>query len=164
MLLVVNASPNSSFTLTGYVCLYRYGYDSGELVSNITVQELCTVHPTARSIDLTYCKGVTDVGLWAIARHCVKLQRLMLRGCDKITNVGIRSLSLRLVELESLDLSSCYKIDDICLTIIAGGAWHLQSLCLQECDRITDNGIGRLAQGAGCFSEGAGLEGMYECW
>jgi hypothetical protein len=64
--------------------LRQYGFDSGELVSNVTVQELCTVHPSLRSLDLTYCKQVTDVGLWAIARHTKALQKLILRGCEKI--------------------------------------------------------------------------------
>ena len=57
------------------VNLRQYGFESGELVSNITVQELCTIHPHIRSLDLTYCKQVTDVGIWAIAKHQVEIEK-----------------------------------------------------------------------------------------
>jgi hypothetical protein len=131
------------------VNLRQYGFDSGELVSNVTVQELCTVHPSLRSLDLTYCKQVTDVGLWAIARHTKALQKLILRGCEKISTVGVRNISLTCKFLTILDLSSCYLVDDLTLTTIAGGAWPIQELYLSDCDRVTDNGVCRIADGLG---------------
>ena len=54
--------------------------DIGDLVSNVTVQELCVVHPQLTRLDLSQCKLVTDVGLWAIAKHCLLLNNLILTG------------------------------------------------------------------------------------
>ena len=141
------------------VNLRQYGFESGELVSNITVQELCTIHPHIRSLDLTYCKQVTDVGIWAIAKHQVEIEKLILYGCEKLTNVGIRSLALKLSNLTYLDLSMCYLVDDVSLTIIAGGSWKIKELYLHNCDRVTDNGICRLAQGLGKSLEILDLKG-----
>lgn len=56
-------------TLVQDVDLRRYGINSGDQVSNVTVQELATIHPKMRKLDMTSCNAVTDVGLWAVARY-----------------------------------------------------------------------------------------------
>lgn len=146
-------------SLLNDVNLRQYGFDSGELVSNVTVQELCTVHPSIRSLDLTYCKLVSDVGVWAIAKHAFEIEKLILYGCEKITNVGIRHLALKCSRMKYMDLSSCYLVDDVSLTIIAGGCWKVEQLYLRDCDRITDNGVCRLAQGLGKYLQILDLKG-----
>ena len=143
------------------VNLRQYGFDSGELVSNVTVQELCVVHKSLRSLDLTFCKLVTDVGIRAIAKHANKMEKLVLYGCEKLTNVGIRDMSLSLSKMTYLDLSSCYNVDDISLTIIAGGSWKLQYLYVRDCERISDNGVSRVAQGLGKYLKILDLKGCH---
>ena len=50
--------------------LEKFGIDSGQAVSNATVQELCTILPDKiDELRLTNCADVTDVACWAIARH-----------------------------------------------------------------------------------------------
>ena len=141
------------------VDLRQYGFDSGQLVSNVTVQELCVVHKSLRSLDLTFCKLVSDVGIRAIAKHANRMEKLVLYGCDKLTNVGIRDMSLSLSKLVYLNLNSCYNVDDISLTIIAGGGWKLQYLYLRDCVQISDNGVSRLAQGLGKYLKVLDLKG-----
>ena len=79
--------------------MQQYTIDSGETVTDATVQELCTIRPTVTRLDLTDCHEITDVSLWAIARHCVNIRSLVLSGCHQISHVGLRSLSLRLLEV-----------------------------------------------------------------
>ena len=136
-------------TLLNDIDLRRYAIDSGQLVTNSTVQELCALHNTIESLNLTNCSHVADVGLWAMARHCFKIKKLNCYGCDKITTVGIRSISLRCSDLLELDLSQCVFLDDVTLTVLAGGTWKLQKLSLQNCPKISDNGLVRIAQGLG---------------
>ncbi len=53
-------------------------------MTNITVQELAGIHPKLMGLNLSHCDQVTDVGMWAIARHCLFLQKLYLDACDKV--------------------------------------------------------------------------------
>jgi hypothetical protein len=55
---------------------------------------------------------VTDVGLWALARHCTTIKGLNLSKCDAVTKVGLRSLSLRCQQLQDLNFDHCEHIDD----------------------------------------------------
>jgi hypothetical protein len=136
-------------SLLPVIDLRRYGMDSGQIITNGVVQELCGLHTRIENLNLQGCSQVSDVGLWAIARHLLKLQVLNCSGLQQITTVGIRSLSLRCTDLRELDLSCCMLIDDISLTVLAGGTWKLHKLSLRGCSKITDNGVGRISQGLG---------------
>jgi hypothetical protein len=148
-IMISNFCRQDSGQLLEDIDLRAYGFESGEVVTNITVQELCTVHPQIKSLDLTFCKAVSDVGVWAIAKHLIHLHQLNLQGCISLTNVGVRSLAVRCSKLLSLDLSRIPNVDDISLTVIAGGAWKLTHVYFRQCDKITDNGLCRIAQGQG---------------
>lgn len=128
------------------ISLHQFSVDCGWVVTNGTVQELCTVQPTLKRLDLADCENVSDVGLWAIARHCVEIEELILAGCLQITNIGLRSISLRCSEIRLLDLSNCPNLDDLGLSTIAGGCWKLETLLLRNCKNITDTGVGRIAR------------------
>ena len=70
------------------ISLHQYAVDTGKEVTNATVQELCIIQPNMIRLDMSHCEKVTDVGLWAIARHCKKIQSLVLAGCHQITDIG----------------------------------------------------------------------------
>ena len=95
-------SPLNGSVLTD-IALKQYGIDSGEKVTNGTVQELCTIQPYMTRLDLTDCKEVSDVGLWAIARHSLKLHTLVLAGTDYSPYTHI------LFQLCAIDLSRRLK-------------------------------------------------------
>jgi hypothetical protein len=128
------------------VDLYQYAIDSGKVVTNATVQELCAVQPGLTRLNLGSCGEVSDVGLWAIARHCTHLRDLSVSRCSQMSHIGLRSLSLRCFQVTALDLSHCPLLDDIALTVIASGCWHLERLCLRGCTGITDTGVGKVAK------------------
>ncbi len=144
--MLVNFCKKEDGTFFKEINLRQYGMDSGQLITNAVVQELCTVQSDMLKLNLEYCDMISDVGLWAIARHCRKLEHLVLTRCDQITNVGLRSLSLSCSNMTTLDFNDCHLLDDIALTVIATGAWKLQHLLLQNCVSITDNGVGRVAK------------------
>ena len=128
------------------ISLRSYGIDSGQPITNGIVQELCTIQPTLTKLDLSYCTLVSDVGLWAIARHCRYMKHLILQGCDTITNIGLRSLSLALLDIDTLNFNHCHLLDDIGLTVVATGKWKLRHLYLRDCVGIMDNGVSKLAR------------------
>jgi len=135
-------------TLSTHINLHQYSLDSGSIVTNTIVQELCTIQPNIEVLDLTDCNEITDVSLWAIARYCnpKSLKHLILSNCHRITNVGLRSLSLKCYNIEIFNFNDCIHLDDLSLTVIASGGWRLKELYLRNCGGITDSGIGRIAR------------------
>ncbi|RYH04849.1 hypothetical protein EON65_46330 [archaeon] len=134
-------------TLLAEIDLRKYAIESGQAVTNATLQELCSIHPKIFSLILSNCSQVSDVGLWALAKHCTVIEKLFLSKCSLISHVGLRALALKCVNIIELDLSYCHLIDDNTLTVVAGGAWKIQKLNLQYCVLITDTGVARIAQG-----------------
>ena len=45
-----------------------------------------------QSLNLDYCKQVTDVGISKIGEGCPQLQSLNLSGCKKLTDFGISKI------------------------------------------------------------------------
>ena len=144
--MLINFCKKEDGTFYDAIDLRQYGIDSGQLITNAVVQELCSVQPSLTKLDLTSCDLISDVGLWAIARHCPDLEHLILSGCHQITNVGLRSISLACANITALDFNNCNLLDDIGLTVLATGAWKLQRLYLQHCTGLTDTGVGKVAK------------------
>ena len=129
-----------------HINLRKFGIDAQKVINNAVVQELCVVNPHITSLDMTGCDEVTDVALWAIARHLGNgIKHLKLGGCHQITNVGLRSLSLKCADVESLDFSGCHRLNDLGLTTLSSGCWKLKKMILTNCTTISDAGLSRLA-------------------
>jgi len=126
--------------------LRQFAIDSGETITNVVIQELCVVQPDLVKLNMTDCRNVSDVGMWAIARHLVKIKELILAGCHQITSVGLRSISLRCSNITVLNFNNCHLLDDIALSVIATGAWHIEELYLRGCVGVTDTGVGKFAR------------------
>lgn len=130
--------------------LYAYSIDSGEEVTNATLQELCQMIPNIVRLDLSRCFQISDVGMWCIASHCSNsIKHLVLAGCDQLTHVGLRSLSLACTHVVSLDFTGCKLLDDVAMTTIATGAWQIKVLILEGCTRITDSGVAEVTKPMG---------------
>ena len=126
--------------------LKDHGDQSGTEVRDVTVQEVADMHPDLRSLTLSGCDQITDVGIWALARSCTALRELRMSGCTRITHIGLRSLSLRCRALEVIDLSNCPDIDDMGLRVLASGCWGLHTLSFKNCRLITDTGLTEIAR------------------
>jgi hypothetical protein len=87
--------------------LGKHALSTGEPISNAWIQELCVMQPDLKRLGLAEGFEVTDVGLWAIARHCPHIEALDLSKCSAISKVGLRSLSLRCQGLEELKFDHC---------------------------------------------------------
>jgi F-box/leucine-rich repeat protein 2/20 len=144
--MLVNFCTPSSDRILNHIDLAKFGRDAGKVINNAVVQELCIVNPNITSLDMTGCDEVTDVALWAIARHLGNgIKHLMLGGCHQITNVGLRSLSLKCADVEHLDFTGCHRLNDLGLTTLSSGCWRLKKMILTNCTTISDAGLSRLA-------------------
>lgn len=143
-----NPYQSMSGRLATNIDLHQYSLDSGSPITNLIVQEICLIQPNIETLNLSDCKEITDVSLWAIAKHCnpKSLRLLNLSGCHAITNIGLRSLSLKCYNIDTFYFNNCVHLDDLSLTVIASGGWKLKRLYLQNCRGITDTGISRIAR------------------
>jgi hypothetical protein len=83
--------------------LEKHSLITGNPISNAWIQEICVMQNKLKSLNLANGREVTDIGLWAIARHCSGLESLNLSKCNSITKIGLRSLSLRCQKLRSIN-------------------------------------------------------------
>jgi F-box and leucine-rich repeat protein 14 len=101
-----------------------------------------------RTLDISFCAGVTDDGLQCIAR-LPDLLEFRARACDGITDSGV-SHFWSSPRLAVLDIAFCVHVTDRALAHLArstNSALHLRELWLSSCT-ITDEGIDHLTAAA----------------
>ncbi|OAY72046.1 EIN3-binding F-box protein 1 [Ananas comosus] len=86
-------------------------------------------------------RGVTDLGLSAIARGCPSLRVLSLWSIPLITDVGLAEIADGCPMLEKLDLTHCPLISDKGLIAVAQKCPNLTSLTLESCAGIVNEGL-----------------------
>jgi len=143
---LLNFTDEQNFSIKDAIDLHQHSLDTGKEVTNVMVQEICVMKPDMTSLNLSKCDKVTDVGLWAIARHCTSLKHLTLSQCEGVTTIGLRSLAMKCTGVQTLDFSKCSNLDDNTLRVIAAGMWGLQTFTLTGCPNITDSGIAEVAK------------------
>ncbi|GMF18099.1 unnamed protein product [Phytophthora fragariaefolia] len=99
-----------------------------------------------RAIDLTQ-SNITDVALFALAKHCPHLEEVKLSCCSKITDVGIESLVRSCRRLRVLDLNNCALVTDRGVGMIGAYGQQLERLNLSWCMNITDKSVADVARG-----------------
>ena len=104
---------------------------------------------TLRTLDISFCVGISDDGLRCVARLPV-LQELRARACDGLTDVGIAYLAAA-SRLVILDIAFCMHVTDRALLHLVHSSAtmpHLRQLYLSAC-AITDEGIDHITNMSG---------------
>lgn len=92
-----------------------------------------------KSLSITSCKGVTDVGLDALGRGCPNLKHLYLCRSAFLSDNGLASFTKVSLSLESLELEECHRITQIGLfSILFNCGAKLKALSLVSCFGIKD--------------------------
>ncbi|XP_031487320.1 F-box protein At3g58530-like [Nymphaea colorata] len=120
------------------------GYD------DLTGDGICSVAGRCKGLKKVYLrrrKGIGNVGVISLIKHCTDITHLDLSWCSRITDGALESLGAA-SSLQSLNLHGCSLITDWGLASLATGssARTLQKLDLSECDRISDIGVVFLQQ------------------
>ena len=92
-----------------------------------------------KSLTVTSCQGVTDMGLEAVGKGCSNLKQFCLRKCAFLSDNGLVSLAKVAASLESLQLEECHHITQYGVfgaLVSCGG--KLKSLALVNCFGIKD--------------------------
>ncbi|QCD80692.1 EIN3-binding F-box protein [Vigna unguiculata] len=91
-------------------------------------------------------RGVTDLGLYAVAHGCPSLRSLSLWDVSSIGDEGLSQIAKGCHMLEKLDLSHCSSITNKGLIAIAEGCPNLTTLNMESCPNIGNEGLQALAK------------------
>lgn len=144
---VKNFLQDANGTLAESIDLPKHARDSGNVITNSLIEEVASMHPNMRELNIVRCVELTDVGLWSIGRYCTKLERLNASYVNQFTHVGLRSMCLQCRQLKDLDFSHCPQFNDLCLRSVAAHCKNLERLTLRDGIHVTDRGLAEVAQG-----------------
>ncbi|XP_052454438.1 LOW QUALITY PROTEIN: dynein regulatory complex subunit 6 [Carassius gibelio] len=90
---------------------------------------------------------MTDSGLKALCRSCLKLSEVQVSDCTRMTDASLKSLG-SLTKLCNLNISGCIKVTDMGIHYITEGASavELRDLDLSYCPKLTDLSLKRITQ------------------
>lgn len=110
-------------------------------ITDVTLFALAKHCPHLEEVKLSCCNEITDVGVEALIRSCRRLRALYLTNCELITDRGVGMIGAYGQQLEYLNLSWCMNITDKSVVDIARGCEHLQEVLLVWCTQLTDASI-----------------------
>lgn len=91
-------------------------------------------------------RGVTTIGLRAIARGCPSLKVLSLWNVATIGDEGLIEIAYGCHQLEKLDLCSCPAVTDKALIAIAENCPKLSELTIESCANVGNGGLQALGR------------------
>lgn len=115
-------------------------------ISDVGMIELGGGLPSLQSLDVSYCRKLTDKGLKRVAEGCHDMRKLQLAGCRLITDMALQSLSQNCHSLEELGLDGCTSITDFGITELVKGCKKIKFLDISKCSNVGDEGVSRVAK------------------
>jgi len=92
-----------------------------------------------RSLVITACQGITDVGAEALGKGCPNLKQFCLRKSALVSDYGVVSFAKAAVSLESLQLEECQRITQHgLLGVLMNCGDKLKALGLANCFGVKD--------------------------
>jgi hypothetical protein len=100
-------------------------------------------------IEKKFNANTTDEGIsaWLRTIDGAKVKTVNLSGCEKVTDVGVSALAQGCSGLQHIFLFGCWKVTDVGVSALAQGCSGLQDIDLRYCNQVTDVGASALAQG-----------------
>jgi F-box and leucine-rich repeat protein 2/20 len=97
----------------------------GEEVKNDSILSTWEGRKYLLSVDLSYCRGITDNGLLAIGHECGQLQTIDLRCCEGIRDIGVSALGHGCGQMQSINLTYCEGVTDVVVSALGDGCGQL---------------------------------------
>ncbi|KAH3824550.1 hypothetical protein DPMN_126387 [Dreissena polymorpha] len=124
--------------------------DRSGIVTNGTPGCISTSTPVAisnlaglRSLDLTACKKLTDVGLMQTIKFA-ELRFLGLGILNDLSDEGLICLVYQNPSLEELDVIQCNNITDDSIEVVTRHLKRLRVLNVKACSQLTDRSVGHI--------------------
>ncbi|XP_042401699.1 EIN3-binding F-box protein 1-like [Zingiber officinale] len=91
-----------------------------------------------RSISITCCSGLTDIGLQAVAKGSPLLKQLFVRKSCYLSDAGLRAFAEKARALENFHLENCNRVTFLGVLSVLFNCPKLNSLALMRCLGIRD--------------------------
>ncbi|KAM3321350.1 EIN3-binding F-box protein 1-like [Capsicum chacoense] len=127
------------------------GSNSVRGITNVGLSAIAHGCPSLRVLSLWNVPCIGDEGLLEVARECRSLEKLDLSHCPSISNKGLVAIAENCPSLTSLTIESCPNIGNEGLQAIGRCCNKLQSLTIKDCPLVGDQGI------ASILSSGASM-------
>ncbi|KAM0969385.1 hypothetical protein COP2_018028 [Malus domestica] len=124
------------------------GSNSFRGVTNLGLSAVAQGCPSLKSLSLWNISSVGDEGLIEIAKGCPLLEKLDLCGCPSISNKGLIAIAENCPNLNSLNIESCSRIGNEGLQAIGKSCSKLQSVSIRDCVLVGDHGVSSLLSSA----------------
>ncbi|CAG9793365.1 unnamed protein product [Diatraea saccharalis] len=113
-------------------------------VTDFGLYELAKLGPALRYLSVAKCTQVSDSGIRTLARRCYKLRYLNARGCGALGDDGVEAVARGCSRLRALDLGAT-DVSEAGLQILARCCPNLKKLALRGCELIGDDGLEAVA-------------------
>nr|AEK81539.1 EIN3 binding F-box 1 [Dianthus caryophyllus] len=113
-------------------------------VTDVGLSAVARGCPSLKSLSIWNVSSVSDEGLVEIANECNLLERLDLCLCPSITNKGLIAIAERCPNLVSLSVESCPNIGNDGMQAIAQGCPKLESILIKDCPLVGDQAVASL--------------------
>nr|CAB3245077.1 F-box/LRR-repeat protein 13-like [Phallusia mammillata] len=106
-------------------------------ISDLGLQKFCQQVKELESLDVSHCMALSDSAIKNLAFCCRMLTGLNVAGCPLLTDLSIQYLSGVCHYIHVLNLSGCIYISDRALKYLRKGCKQLRSLTILYCRSIT---------------------------
>ncbi|XP_062078076.1 EIN3-binding F-box protein 2-like [Humulus lupulus] len=117
-------------------------------VTDVGLSAIARGCPSLKALSLWNVPAVGDQGLYEIARGCPLLEKLDLCQCPSISNKGLMAIAENCPNLTALSIESCSKIGNDGLQAVGRFCSKLQSVSIRDCPLVGDHGVSSLLSSA----------------
>lgn len=126
---------SSEYGLGNLPGLHKLNLCGCKRVTDITLTHALKLNEL-QYLNLSYCQGVAQTGLEAMAHQCKSLEVLMLAECGQITDHVILVIAHHLKRLKTLDVQHCINLTDDSLDSLSS-CHTLRYLDVSGCDKMS---------------------------
>ncbi|XP_077211117.1 EIN3-binding F-box protein 1-like [Tasmannia lanceolata] len=120
------------------------GSNSTRGVTNLGLSAIAHGCPSLKVLSLWNVASISDEGLSEIANGCHMLEKLDLCQCPSISDKGLLAIAENCPNLSKLTIESCSKIGNEGLQAIGRCCLNLKSISIKDCELVGDKGVGSL--------------------
>lgn len=124
------------------------GSNSTRGVTDLGLSAIARGCPSLRVLSLWNVPLMGDEGLLKIAKECHLLEKLDLSECPSISNKGIIAVAENCPNLTAITIESCPRIGNESLKAIGVCCPNLQSITVKNCPLVGDQGVASLLSSA----------------
>lgn len=124
------------------------GSNSTRGVTDLGLSAIAHGCPSLRALSLWSVSSIGDGGISEIANGCPMLEKLDLCQCPSISSKGLIAIAEKCPNLTALNIESCSKIGNEGLQAIGRLCTKLQSVSIKDCPLVGDQGVGSLLSSA----------------